>query len=89
MHVGLGLCFQSLDGANDKDVYKFELALAAGAENAGFDSIWTPEHHFSDYQMTPNVPQFLAWVAEQPNSSRSSGFPKGCSCRSETSVCSA
>lgn len=65
MHVGLGLCFQSLDGANDKDVYRFELGLAAGAEAAGFDSVWTPEHHFSDYQMTPNVPQFLAWVAGQ------------------------
>src|SRR5437868_13410655 len=65
MHVGLGLCFQSLDGRDDGDVYKFELGLAARAEAAGFDSIWTPEHHFSDYQMTPNVPQFLAWVAGQ------------------------
>jgi len=65
MHVGLGLCFQSLDGADDKAVYAFELGLAAGAEDAGFDSIWTPEHHFSDYQMTPNVPAFLAWVAGQ------------------------
>ena len=65
MHVGLGLCFQSLDGAQDRDVYKFELGLAAGAEGAGFDSVWTPEHHFSDYQMTPSVPQFLAWVAGQ------------------------
>ena len=42
-----------------------ELALAARAEEVGFDSVWTPEHHFSDYQLTPNVPQFLAWVAGQ------------------------
>ena len=71
MHVGLGLCFQSLDNKmSDKDVYRFELGLAARAERAGFDSIWTPEHHFSDYQMTPNVPQFLAWVAGQTKTIR-------------------
>lgn len=27
--------------------------------------MWTPEHHFTDYQLTPNVPQFLSWVAGQ------------------------
>jgi alkanesulfonate monooxygenase SsuD/methylene tetrahydromethanopterin reductase-like flavin-dependent oxidoreductase (luciferase family) len=71
MHVGLGLCFQALDGKqSDRDIYRFELGLAAGAETAGFDSIWTPEHHFSDYQMTPNVPQFLAWVAGQTRTIR-------------------
>lgn len=43
MHVGLGLCFQALDGKmSDKDIYRFELGLAARAESAGFDSIWTP-----------------------------------------------
>lgn len=66
MHVGLGLCFQALDGKlSDREVYEIELGLAARAEQSGFDSVWTPEHHFSDYQMTPNVPQFLAWVAGQ------------------------
>ncbi|MDB5480048.1 MAG: Luciferase-like, subgroup [Caulobacteraceae bacterium] len=71
MHVGLGLCFQALDGkTSDKEVYRFELGLAARAEAAGFNSIWTPEHHFSDYQMTPNVPQFLAWVAGQTRTIR-------------------
>lgn len=66
MHVGLGLCFQNLDARmSDAEVYRLELGLAARAEGAGFDSIWTPEHHFSDYQMTPNVTQFLAWVAGQ------------------------
>jgi alkanesulfonate monooxygenase SsuD/methylene tetrahydromethanopterin reductase-like flavin-dependent oxidoreductase (luciferase family) len=64
MHVGLGLVFQGLDNAqSDRDVYRFELGLAADAEAAGFDSVWTPEHHFTDYVMTPNVPQFLSWVA--------------------------
>lgn len=64
MHVGLSLIFQNLDGhQTDRDVYVSELALAARAEDDGFDSVWTPEHHFGDYQLTPNVPQFLSWVA--------------------------
>jgi alkanesulfonate monooxygenase SsuD/methylene tetrahydromethanopterin reductase-like flavin-dependent oxidoreductase (luciferase family) len=64
MHTGLSLIFQNLDGKHtDAETYRHELALAARAEPAGYDSIWTPEHHFSDYQLTPNVPQFLSWVA--------------------------
>jgi alkanesulfonate monooxygenase SsuD/methylene tetrahydromethanopterin reductase-like flavin-dependent oxidoreductase (luciferase family) len=66
MHAGLSLVFQNLDGhLTDAEVYRHELALAARAEDVGFDSVWTPEHHFDDYQLTPNVPQFLAWVAGQ------------------------
>jgi len=64
MDVGLGLTFQNLHGrVSDADVYRHELTLAARAEDQGFDSIWTPEHHFTGYMMTPNVPQFLSWVA--------------------------
>lgn len=64
MDVGLGLTFQNLHGrASDADVYRHELGMAARAEDIGFDSIWTPEHHFTGYMMTPNVPQFLSWVA--------------------------
>jgi alkanesulfonate monooxygenase SsuD/methylene tetrahydromethanopterin reductase-like flavin-dependent oxidoreductase (luciferase family) len=56
--------FQNLDGRlTDAEMYVHELALASRAEDVGFDSVWTPEHHFSDYQLTPNVPQFLSWVA--------------------------
>ena len=64
MHTGLSLIFQNLDGKHsDADIYRHELGLASRAESSGFDSVWTPEHHFSDYQLTPNVPQFLSWVA--------------------------
>jgi alkanesulfonate monooxygenase SsuD/methylene tetrahydromethanopterin reductase-like flavin-dependent oxidoreductase (luciferase family) len=64
MHVGLGLTFQNLkDRVTDIDVFRHELGLAARAEDQGFDSVWTPEHHFTGYMMTPNVPQFLSWVA--------------------------
>lgn len=66
MQVGLGLTFQNLkDRVSDQDVFRHELGLAARAEDQGFDSIWTPEHHFTGYMMTPNVPQFLSWVAGQ------------------------
>lgn len=66
MHVGLGLTFQNLvEGQEDGAVYRNELRLAARAEGVGYDSIWTPEHHFTDYMMTPNVTQFLSWVAGQ------------------------
>lgn len=66
MQVGLGLTFQNIhDRVTDRDVFRHELDLAARAEDQGFDSIWTPEHHFTGYMMTPNVPQFLAWVAGQ------------------------
>jgi alkanesulfonate monooxygenase SsuD/methylene tetrahydromethanopterin reductase-like flavin-dependent oxidoreductase (luciferase family) len=66
VHTGFGLSFQALDGKlSDADVYRQELSLAVRAEADGFESIWTPEHHFSDYMLTPNVTQFLSWVAGQ------------------------
>ncbi len=64
MHAGLGVIFQNLDGRmTDAEMYLHELSLAAQAEERGFDSVWAPEHHFSDYILTPDVPQFLSWVA--------------------------
>jgi alkanesulfonate monooxygenase SsuD/methylene tetrahydromethanopterin reductase-like flavin-dependent oxidoreductase (luciferase family) len=66
MHIGLGLQFNNLDGkTSDAEVYRRELHLAARAEEAGFDSVWASEHHFSDYQLTASTPMFLSWVAGQ------------------------
>lgn len=66
MHIGLGLTMQNLDGeVTDAEVYSQELGLAARAEDAGFDSIWFSEHHFSDYQLTPQTPMVLSWLAGQ------------------------
>ncbi len=66
MHIGLGLQFANLDGqGTDAEAYRRELALATRAEDAGFDSVWASEHHFSDYQLTSQTPMFLAWVAGQ------------------------
>src|SRR3974390_1193186 len=66
MHIGLGLPMQNLDGqTTDAEVYQQELGLAAEAEEAGFDSVWFSEHHFSDYQLTPQTPMVLSWLAGQ------------------------
>jgi alkanesulfonate monooxygenase SsuD/methylene tetrahydromethanopterin reductase-like flavin-dependent oxidoreductase (luciferase family) len=66
MHTGLTLNFQNLGHTmSDAEMFRHELGLAVRAEDAGFDSVWTPEHHFSDYMVTPNVTQFLSWVAGQ------------------------
>jgi alkanesulfonate monooxygenase SsuD/methylene tetrahydromethanopterin reductase-like flavin-dependent oxidoreductase (luciferase family) len=48
---------------SDAEVYRFELGLAARAEQAGFDSVWSSEHHFSDYQLTSQQSMVLSWLA--------------------------
>ncbi len=71
MHTGMTLTFQNLDRAqSDRDVMLHELEYAKRAEEVGFDSLWVPEHHFTNYELTPNVPQFLAWVAAQTKNLR-------------------
>ena len=47
----------------DHDVYREELRLADLVEPLGFDSIWSVEHHFTDYTMCPDVLQFLTYMA--------------------------
>ena len=64
MHVGFGPTFQNIMGnMTDQEVYEAELKLCDLAEPLGFDSIWEPEHHFTNYEMTPNVLQFLTYMA--------------------------
>ncbi|MGH8991293.1 MAG: LLM class flavin-dependent oxidoreductase [Acidimicrobiia bacterium] len=64
MHVGMGTFFQNLGREHtDAEVYRHGLDMADLAEGLGFDSVWSAEHHFSDYHMCPNVAQFLTWVA--------------------------
>jgi len=64
MHIGYAPIFSNLDNAlPDRVVYAEELRLTEMAEPMGFDSIWESEHHFTDYEMTPNVLQFLTYMA--------------------------
>ena len=64
MHVGYAPLFQNPDNVlSDADVYIHELRLAERAEPLGFDSLWSVEHHFTDYTMCPDVLQFLSYMA--------------------------
>ncbi len=64
MHIGASLIFQS-HGSNlpDHQVYRDDLALVDLVEPLGFDSVWSVEHHFTDYTMCPDVLQFLSYAA--------------------------
>jgi alkanesulfonate monooxygenase SsuD/methylene tetrahydromethanopterin reductase-like flavin-dependent oxidoreductase (luciferase family) len=71
MHVGFGPLFQNPDNRlSDAEVYRQELRLAEMAEPLGFDSIWSVEHHFTDYTMCPDVLQFLSYMAAKTTRAR-------------------
>src|SRR5688500_4532444 len=64
MDVGMALMWQNPEHRRpDEEVYREELLLAEQAEPLGFDSIWTIEHHFTDYAMCPDPLQFLTFMA--------------------------
>ncbi len=64
MHVGMAVVFQNPKKARaDLEVYGNELRLADLAEPLGFGSVWSVEHHFTDYTMCPDVLQFLTYMA--------------------------
>jgi len=64
MHVGMCTIFQNPDKhTDDQDVYANDVRLAEMAEPLGFESVWTIEHHFTDYTMCPDPLQFLTYMA--------------------------
>jgi len=64
MHVGMAAIFQNTGRqVTDRQVYRNELMLAEMAEPLDFQSIWSVEHHFTDYTMCPDVVQFLSYMA--------------------------
>ena len=64
MHVGMCSIFQNPGNAiSDQLVYSNEVKLAEFAEPLGFESIWTVEHHFTNYTMCPDPMQFLTYMA--------------------------
>ena len=63
MHVGYTGGFQNPGNRrSDADVYADELRLADLAVDLGFDSLWTVEHHFTDYFLSPDPIQYLTWM---------------------------
>ena len=64
MHVGVGFVFQNSDRSRtDYQVWKDEIHLADLVEPLGYDSVWATEHHFTDYNLSPDVLQFLTYMA--------------------------
>jgi alkanesulfonate monooxygenase SsuD/methylene tetrahydromethanopterin reductase-like flavin-dependent oxidoreductase (luciferase family) len=64
MHVGMATIFQNPDQyTTDLAVYQNDVRLAEMAEPIGFESVWTVEHHFTDYTMCPDPLQFLTYMA--------------------------
>ena len=64
MHVGMSVIFQNPGRTRpDFEIYQEEMALANMAEPLGFESIWSVEHHFTDYTMCPDPLQFLTYMA--------------------------
>jgi alkanesulfonate monooxygenase SsuD/methylene tetrahydromethanopterin reductase-like flavin-dependent oxidoreductase (luciferase family) len=64
LEVGVSFTFQNLGREQtDRSIWQRELALAQLAEPLGFDSVWTTEHHFTDYMLIPDPLQFLTWMA--------------------------
>jgi len=48
---------------SDTKFYREELAVGDLAEPLGFNSLWTVEHHFTNYCLIPNPPQLLTYFA--------------------------
>ena len=64
MQVGMASIFQNPGRhTTDREVYEQDMRLACLAEPLGFDSVWTVEHHFTDYTMCPDPLQFLTYMA--------------------------
>jgi alkanesulfonate monooxygenase SsuD/methylene tetrahydromethanopterin reductase-like flavin-dependent oxidoreductase (luciferase family) len=64
MEVGVLLIFQNYQGrGSDAAMVREQMQLALAAEALGFDKLWPPEHHFTDYSACPDNIEFLAWVA--------------------------
>lgn len=65
MHVGNLVVFQNPKRSEraDREMYRHELHLADLAEPLGFDSLWSVEHHFTDYTLCPNPVSFAAYMA--------------------------
>jgi hypothetical protein len=39
---------------SDRDIFNEEIEIARIADDSGFDSVWTIEHHFTPYTMVTN-----------------------------------
>jgi alkanesulfonate monooxygenase SsuD/methylene tetrahydromethanopterin reductase-like flavin-dependent oxidoreductase (luciferase family) len=61
MKIGADISVLAEPGRPDSSVLAEHLALADLAEPLGFDSLFSLEHHFTGYSMSPSPLQLLAW----------------------------
>ncbi|MGE0486112.1 MAG: LLM class flavin-dependent oxidoreductase [Gammaproteobacteria bacterium] len=48
---------------SDREVFLEEINIARIADETGFDTLWTIEHHFTPYTMVTNPLQYLSYIA--------------------------
>ncbi len=48
---------------SDREIFAEEIEIARIADDRGFDSVWTIEHHFTPYTMVTNPLQYLSYLA--------------------------
>ena len=65
MDVGLMMIFSSYGWNNrsDAEMWEEELRLADIAVEAGFDCLWSAEHHFNDYSFVPDNINLMTHLA--------------------------
>jgi alkanesulfonate monooxygenase SsuD/methylene tetrahydromethanopterin reductase-like flavin-dependent oxidoreductase (luciferase family) len=52
----------------DADRIRADLDIIDMADRGGIDTVWASEHHFSEYMTTPNLCQYLSFVAGRTKS---------------------
>jgi len=60
---GAVFCQNFNEKREDHEIWAEDVKIADQFEPLGFDSIWTVEHHFTDYTMVPDALQFLTFMA--------------------------
>lgn len=64
MEVGLLMVFQNfMDQLTDRQAWDRDIHLCSLAEPLGFNTVGSVEHHFSNYAMSPDNIEFLAYLA--------------------------
>jgi alkanesulfonate monooxygenase SsuD/methylene tetrahydromethanopterin reductase-like flavin-dependent oxidoreductase (luciferase family) len=70
MQVGLFHSIQWPEGSSPQDRYDQALTQACRADEAGFDSVWLTEHHFSRHGIVSDSLMVLAHLAARTSSVR-------------------
>ena len=65
MDVGMMMIYSSYgwEDGSDGQMWEEELRLAEIAADAGFDCLWSAEHHFNDYSFVPDNLQLMTHLA--------------------------